>query len=385
MHDLSRIAHMEPSPIRRIYEKAITMDDIIFFSIGEPDFKTPDAVIETAVASMRAGETHYTSNAGIADLRAAVSENLLSYDRVSYDPDGEICVTSGGMEALLLSLLATLDPGDEVILADPSYTNYKDQILIAKGIPVFVPVREEDGFNFRPDDLRAAITEKTRVIMLNTPANPTGGVAGEALLREIAKIAEEHDLIILFDEVYKYLFYGNEPFFSIARIPGMKERTLIIDSTSKTYAMTGWRCGWIAGPRRIVSNIPKIQENVCSCVPAFVQRGAAYALRNCAEDVAAMNRQYRARRDAIYEGINAIPRLSAVLPNGAFYLFVNIQKTGLTSEEFAMRLLEEGHVALAPGSAFGPSGEGFVRISYATSLENIAEGLRRIRAFTESL
>lgn len=385
MHDLSRIAHMEPSPIRRIYEKAITMDDIIFFSIGEPDFKTPDAVIETAVASMRAGETHYTSNAGIADLRAAVSENLLSYDRVSYDPDGEICVTSGGMEALLLSLLATIDPGDEVILADPSYTNYKDQILIAKGIPVFVPVREEDGFNFRPDDLRAAITEKTRVIMLNTPANPTGGVAGEALLREIAKIAEEHDLIILFDEVYKYLFYGNEPFFSIARIPGMKERTLIIDSTSKTYAMTGWRCGWIAGPRRIVSNIPKIQENVCSCVPAFVQRGAAYALRNCAEDVAAMNRQYRARRDAIYEGINAIPRLSAVLPNGAFYLFVNIQKTGLTSEEFAMRLLEEGHVALAPGSAFGPSGEGFVRISYATSLENIAEGLRRIRAFTESL
>ena len=385
MHDLSRIAHMEPSPIRRIYEKAITMDDIIFFSIGEPDFKTPDAVIETAVASMRAGETHYTSNAGIADLRAAVSENLLSYDRVSYDPDGEICVTSGGMEALLLSLLATIDPGDEVILADPSYTNYKDQILIAKGVPVFVPVREEDGFNFRPDDLRAAITEKTRVIMLNTPANPTGGVAGEPLLREIAKIAEEHDLIILFDEVYKYLFYGNEPFFSIARIPGMKERTLIIDSTSKTYAMTGWRCGWIAGPRRIVSNIPKIQENVCSCVPAFVQRGAAYALRNCAEDVAAMNRQYRARRDAIYEGINAIPRLSAVLPNGAFYLFVNIQKTGLTSEEFAMRLLEEGHVALAPGSAFGPSGEGFVRISYATSLENIAEGLRRIRAFTESL
>ena len=385
MHDLSRIAHMEPSPIRRIYEKAITMDDIIFFSIGEPDFKTPDAVIETAVASMRAGETHYTSNAGIADLRAAVSENLLSYDRVSYDPDGEICVTSGGMEALLLSLLATIDPGDEVILADPSYTNYKDQILIAKGVPVFVSVREEDGFNFRPDDLRAAITEKTRVIMLNTPANPTGGVAGEPLLREIAKIAEEHDLIILFDEVYKYLFYGNEPFFSIARIPGMKERTLIIDSTSKTYAMTGWRCGWIAGPRRIVSNIPKIQENVCICVPAFVQRGAAYALRNCAEDVAAMNRQYRARRDAIYEGINAIPRLSAVLPNGAFYLFVNIQKTGLTSEEFAMRLLEEGHVALAPGSAFGPSGEGFVRISYATSLENIAEGLRRIRAFTESL
>ena len=385
MHDLSRIAHMEPSPIRRIYEKAITMDDIIFFSIGEPDFKTPDAVIETAVASMRAGETHYTSNAGIADLRAAVSENLLSYDRVSYDPDGEICVTSGGMEALLLSLLATIDPGDEVILADPSYTNYKDQILIAKGVPVFVSVREEDGFNFRPDDLRCAITEKTRVIMLNTPANPTGGVAGEPLLREIAKIAEEHDLIILFDEVYKYLFYGNEPFFSIARIPGMKERTLIIDSTSKTYAMTGWRCGWIAGPRRIVSNIPKIQENVCSCVPAFVQRGAAYALRNCAEDVAAMNRQYRARRDAIYEGINAIPRLSAVLPNGAFYLFVNIQKTGLTSEEFAMRLLEEGHVARAPGSAFGPSGEGFVRISYATSLENIAEGLRRIRAFTESL
>ncbi|MBQ7582273.1 MAG: pyridoxal phosphate-dependent aminotransferase [Lachnospiraceae bacterium] len=381
MRELSAIAHMQPSPIRRIYEKAITMDDVVFFSIGEPDFRTPEAVIEEAVCSLRDGETHYTSNAGIADLRKAISENLLAYDHVAYDPDGEICVTSGGMEALLLSLLVLTDPGDEVILADPSYTNYRDQIRIAKAVPRYVRVREEDGFNFRPEDLEQAITEKTRVIMLNTPANPTGGVASEKLLKQIADIAIKHDLWILFDEVYKYLFYGNEPFCSMAAILGMRERTLVIDSTSKTYAMTGW----IAGPREIVSNIPKVQENVCSCVPAFVQRGAAYALRNCAADVAEMNRQYRARRDLIWSGINEIPKLSAVLPDGAFYLFVNISETGLTSEDFASRLLEEAHVALAPGSAFGPSGEGFVRISYACSLETIAEGVRRIRRFIDKL
>ena len=376
---------MQPSPIRRIYEKAITMDDVVFFSIGEPDFRTPEAVIEEAVRSLRGGETHYTSNAGIADLRKAISENLLTYDHAAYDPDGEICVTSGGMEALLLSLLVLTDPGDEVILADPSYTNYRDQICIAKAVPRYARVREEDGFNFRPEDLEQAITEKTRVIMLNTPANPTGGVASEKLLKQIADIAIKHDLWILFDEVYKYLFYGNEPFCSMAAIPGMRERTLIIDSTSKTYAMTGWRCGWIAGPREVVSNIPKVQENVCSCVPAFVQRGAAYALRNCTNDVGEMNRQYRARRDLIWSGINEIPKLSAVLPDGAFYLFVNISETGLTSEEFASRLLEEAHVALAPGSAFGPSGEGFVRISFACSLETIAEGVRRIRRFIDKL
>ena len=385
MRELSRIAHMEPSPIRKVYEKAITMDDIIFFSLGEPDFDTPKAAVDACIASLKRGETHYTPNAGLPDLRAAIAERMAAYDGISYDPGTEIAVTSGGMEALILSLLVLIEPGDEVILAGTSYTNYKDQVLIAKGVPVFVPVTEDGGFGMTAAAIEAVVTEKTRAIMLNTPANPTGAVLPEKLLREIADVAVRHDLYVIFDEVYKYLYYEEVPFFNIAGIPGMRERTLVLDSCSKTYAMTGWRVGWIAGPAAIVTNIPKVQENLCSCVPAFVQRGAAAALRECEADVLAMNRQYKARRDRICAGINAIPKLSARVPEGAFYLFVNIKETGLTSEEFAMRLLEEGHVALSPGSAFGPSGEGFVRLSYATSLDKIDEGVRRIAAFCEKL
>ena len=385
MRKLSTIAHMAPSPIRRIYEKAVLMDDVVFFSLGEPDFDTPPQVVEAAVESLRRGETHYTPNAGIFPLREAIAQNLRDYDRVAYDPSSEIAVTSGGMEALVLALLALVEPGDEVILADPSYTNYRDQIAIAKGVPVYVPVHEENGFQFDPDDLRRAVTDRTRAIMLNTPANPTGGVASRRQLEEVAEIARQHDLWVIFDEVYKYLFYGDSPFVSIASLPGMRERTLVLDSCSKTYAMTGWRVGWIAGPAEVVGCIPKIQENVCSCVPAFVQRGAISALRTAREDVRRMNEEYRRRRDAVVAGVNAIPGLSARTPEGAFYLFVNIRETGLSSEDFAMRLLEEGRVALSPGSAFGPSGEGYVRISYASSVENIRKGVARMADFVRMI
>ncbi len=385
MRKLSTIAHMAPSPIRRIYEKAVLMDDVVFFSLGEPDFDTPPQVVEAAIESLRRGETHYTPNAGILPLREAIAENLRDYDGVAYDPSSEIAVTSGGMEALVLALLALVEPGDEVILADPSYTNYRDQIVLAKGVPVYVPVREENGFQFDSDDLRRAVTDRTRIIMLNTPANPTGGVASRRQLEEVAEIARRHDLWVIFDEVYKYLFYGESPFVSIASLPGMRDRTLVLDSCSKTYAMTGWRVGWIAGPAEVVGCIPKIQENVCSCVPAFVQRGAISALRTARDDVLRMNEEYRRRRDTVVAGVNAIPGLSARTPEGAFYLFVNIRDTGLSSEDFAMRLLEEGRVALSPGSAFGPSGEGYVRISYASSVENIRKGVARMADFVRAI
>ena len=385
MYPLSTIAHMPRSPIRRIYEKAIQMDDVIFFSLGEPDFDTPRQAVEETVRSLRRGETRYTPNAGLPALRQAIADNLLEDDHVAYDPETDICVTSGGMEALVLALMTLIEPGDEVILTDPSYTNYRDQIQICKGVPVYVPVREEDGFQYRPDDLRRAVTDRTRVIMINTPANPTGGVASRELLEEIAAIAVEHDLYVLFDEVYKHIYYGDDPFFCIAAAPGMRERTLVIDSCSKTYAMTGWRIGWIAGPGEIVSCIPKLQENLCSCVPAFVQRGANCALKTAGEDARRMALAYRERRDFIVKAINAIPGLSAREPKGAFYLFVNIRQSGLSSEEFAMRLLEEARVALSPGSAFGPSGEGYVRISYATSIDNLREGVARINAFMRRL
>ena len=385
MQALSDIAKMRPSPIRRIYEKAIQMDDVVFFSLGEPDFDTPPQVVQSAIDSLRRGETHYTPNAGLLALREAIADNLREYDGVAYDPASEIAVTSGGMEALVLSLMAIVEPGDEVILADPSYTNYRDQIAICRGKPVYVPVREGNGFQFDPAELRRAVTDRTRAIMVNTPSNPTGAVASRERLGEIAAIARERDLWVIFDEVYKHLFYGDSPFVNIASLPGMRERTLVLDSCSKTYAMTGWRVGWVAGPAAVVGNIPKIQENLCSCVPAFVQRGAICALRTAREDVVRMNAEYRARRDAIVAGINAIPGLSSLTPEGAFYLFVNIRETGLSSEEFAWRLLEEGHVALSPGSAFGPSGEGYVRISYASSIDNLEKGVARIARFVRAL
>ena len=385
MFPLSTIAHMPPSPIRRVYERAILMDDVVFFSLGEPDFGTPSQVIDAAVASLRRGETHYTPNAGLPELRSAIADNLRDYDGVDYDPAAEVAVTSGGMEALVLALLTIIEPGDEVILPDPSYTNYRDQVLICKGVPVYVPAREENGFQFDIDELERAITPRTRAIMLNTPSNPTGGVASRVQLERIAELAVRHDLYVIFDEVYKYLYYGEEPFFNIARAPGMRERTMVIDSCSKTYAMTGWRVGWLAGPADVVGCVPKIQENLCSCVPAFVQRGAACALRTGGPDALRMRDAYRQRRDVIVSGVNAIPELSARTPEGAFYLFVNIRKTGLSSENFAMRLLEEGRVALSPGSAFGPSGEGYVRISYASDVSILREGVRRMAAFMERL
>ena len=385
MKPISKLSQMRPSPIRKIYEKAITMEDVVFFSLGEPDFDTPVCAVDEAVASLRRGETHYTPNAGLPDLRRAIAENLSAYDGLSYDPDGEIAVTSGGMEGLTLSLMALCDPGDEVLLPDPSYTNYGDQIRICGAVPRYIPVSEDDRFLLRPEALEPAVTGKTKVLMLNTPSNPTGAVIPEDCLRRIAEIVLEHDLYVIFDEVYKYLYYGDAPFFNIARIPGLRERTLVIDSCSKTYAMTGWRVGWIAGPRGIVSNVPKLQENVCSCVPAFVQKGAAAALRGCSGEVAAMRAEYRRRRDAIVAGINSIGKLHAVTPEGAFYLFVNIRDTGLSSEEFATRLLTEARVALSPGSAFGEAGEGFVRMSYATSVENIERGLSRIAEWVKTL
>ncbi len=383
MQRISTIAKMAPSPIRRIYEKAVQMDDVVFFSLGEPDFDTPPQVVDAAIESLRRGETHYTPNAGLLPLREAIAENLLEYDHIAYDPAAEIAVTSGGMEALVLALLALVEPGDEVILADPSYTNYRDQIAICKGVPVYVPVREENGFQFDPADLRRAVTDRTRAIMVNTPSNPTGAVASRENLETIAAVARDYDLFVIFDEVYKHLFYGDTPFVNIASLPGMRERTIVLDSCSKTYAMTGWRVGWIAGPAEVVGNIPKIQENLCSCVPAFVQRGAICALRTARDDVRRMNEAYRARRDVIVAGINSIPGLSARTPEGAFYLFVNIRGSGFSSEEFALRLLEEGRVALSPGSAFGPSGEGYARISYASSIGNLKKGIARIATFME--
>ena len=383
MIKLSKIAQMRPSPIRKMFEMALGMENVVHLSLGEPDFSTPINIKEAAIESLTRGETHYTPNAGSPLLKRAIAKHLKVYDKVEYDPETEVVVTASGMEALYLTMLAILDPGDEVILADPSYVNYRDQVVMCNAIPKFVQVDQKEGFNFNCENLRKAINSKTKAILMNTPANPTGAVASRELLEKIAQIAIENDLLIIFDEVYKYFLYDDLEFCNIASIPGMKERTIVIDSFSKTYAMTGWRIGYIAGPKEITEKIPKIHENIVSCVAAFMQCAAIEALENSKAAIEQMKKEYLTRRDIIYNGISKIEGLSCLKPQGAFYLFVDIKRLGLSSEEFALRMLREGGVVLLPGSAFGESGEGFVRLSYATSIENIQEGLRRIDQFVQ--
>ncbi|MHC1719863.1 MAG: pyridoxal phosphate-dependent aminotransferase [Clostridiaceae bacterium] len=385
MIKLSKATNTPRSTIRVMFDMAATVDNVICFAAGEPDFDTPQNIVDAAKKALDAGETHYTPNAGIPQLRKAISKKLLEVNKVSYDPETEIIVTAGGVEALVLSMLSTLDPGDEVILPDPSYPNYLNQIMMLDTVPKFVQVFEEDSFMYRPEKLEEVITPKTRILILNSPANPTGGVASLEKLKAIAKIAVEHDLLVLSDEVYRDFIYDGMEFYSISSLEGMKERTVIIDSFSKTYAMTGWRIGYAAGPKEVIGSMAKLQENVVSCVNSATQYAAIEALEGPQDSVKVMLDKYAERRDLVYNGINSIENLSCKKPEGAFYAFVNISKTGLTSQEFAMRLLKEESVIVVPGTGFGKHGEGFIRIAYPTSNENIEEGMRRIARFAKSL
>jgi len=385
MIKLSKATEAPRSTIRVMFDMAEKYDDLIKFTAGEPDFATPQNVVDAAKKALDDGETHYTPNGGILPLRKAISKKLLRTNKVSYDPEKEIIVTSGGVEALVLAMISTLDPGDEVILPDPSYPNYLNQIIMLGAVPKFVQVFEEDSFMYRPEKLEEAITPKTRIIILNSPANPTGGVANLEKLEAIARVVMKHDILVLSDEVYRDLIYDNMEFFSICSLEGMRERTVIIDSFSKTYAMTGWRIGYAAGPEAVIGSMTRLQENVVSCVNSATQYAGLEALEGPQDSVKVMMDKYAERRDLVYNGINSIKNLSCKKPEGAFYAFVNISKTGLTSQDFAMRLLEEARVVVVPGTGFGKNGEGFVRIAYPTSNENIEEGLRRIKKFVESL
>jgi len=385
MIKLSKATEAPRSTIRVMFDMAEKYDDLIKFTAGEPDFATPQNVVDAAKKALDAGETHYTPNGGILPLRKAISKKLLRTNKMSYDPEKEIIVTAGGVEALALAMISTLDPGDEVILPDPSYPNYMNQIMMLGAVPKFVQVFEEDSFMYRPEKLEEAITPKTRILILNSPANPTGGVASLKKLEDIARIVVKHDLLVLSDEVYRDLIYDNMEFFSICSLEGMRDRTVIIDSFSKTYAMTGWRIGYAAGPEEVIGSMTRLQENVVSCVNSATQYAGLEALEGPQDSVKVMLDKYAERRDLVYNGINSIENLSCKKPEGAFYAFVNISKTGLTAQDFAMRLLEEARVVVVPGTGFGKNGEGFVRIAYPTSNENIEEGLRRIRMFVEGL
>ncbi|WP_437833299.1 pyridoxal phosphate-dependent aminotransferase (plasmid) [Niallia taxi] len=385
MKDLSRkIQGIKAAKVRQMYELSQGLDDVVSFVIGEPEFDTPKNIIDAAKKAMDNGETHYTPNAGILPLRVAVSKHFLEFDKVSYNPEDEIFITVGGMQGLSLSLLILTNPGDEVIVSDPCYTNYFGMIEMNNAVPVTVPVFEEEGFHFTEERLRKAITPKTKAIILNSPSNPTGAVASRDTMEMIARLAIEYDIYVIFDEVYKYLTY-DEPFFNIARISGMKDRTIIIDSVSKSFAMTGWRVGYCLAPKPIVAQMQKIQEFMLSCVNTPAQYAAIEALTGPTDAYTSMNEQYKERRSIMVERINQIDKISCLMPKGAFYVFMNIKETGLTSDEFALKLLHEQHVVVSPGDCFGTMGEGYVRLSYASSVDNIHKGFDRISRFIQNL
>lgn len=371
------------SMIREMFAMQDGMTDVISFALGEPDFTAPQHVIDATVASLQRGETHYTPNAGIPALRQAVSD---LYKRRGLDyTSKEVLIGAGAISLLNLACTAMLDIGDEVLVPDPGWANYVGLMMQVGAVPVPVRMKEENGFMYDVADLKAALTPKTKMILLNSPSNPTGGVASEENLRQVAEFAKENDLYILADEIYRELLWDDEPYASIAGFPGMKERTVVVDGFSKTYAMTGMRLAWAVAPEEVIVVMTKLLENVLSSVNEGVQWGGVAALNGSQECVEEMKRQYRRRREIIVNGLNDMKGVSCLMPKGAFYAFPNISKLGLSSREFAMRLLKEKHVVVVPGTGFGEGGEGFVRLAYATSEENIREGLRRMKEFVESL
>lgn len=380
----SRIAdHVRTIPrsgIRDFFEIVQSMKEVISLGIGEPDFVTPWHIRESAIYSLEKGRTGYTSNLGAPRLRRAIAAYVENHFSVGYNPHDEIIVTVGVSEAIDLALRALLNPGDEVLYHEPCYVSYSPSILLAGGVPVAVATRAEDEFTLRAVDLEKAITPKTRVLMLNFPTNPTGAVMPQEELKKIAALAVKHDLVVLSDEIYSELTYDEVPHHSIAALPGMKERTVFLHGFSKAFAMTGWRIGYACGPADIIEAMMKIHQYSILCAPVMAQEAALEALERGQRSMERMREEYRLRRNLIVTSLNEAG-IPCHLPKGAFYVFPDIRGTGMTSKEFALKLLEEKKVAVVPGTAFGPSGEGYVRCSYATALDQIKIAVERISDF----
>ncbi len=377
-----RTQALPASGIRRFFDIMATMDDVISLGVGEPDFITPWPIRDAAIRSIEAGHTHYTSNAGLLALREQLARHLNRLSGLQYEPQGELLITSGVSEGLDVAIRALIDPGDEVILPDPSYVAYPAAITLAGGLPVAVPTTAADAFALDPDRLRAAITPRTKALLLGFPANPTGAVHPRDILDRIAQIAIDHDLLVLSDEIYDRLVYGVEH-TPIAALPGMRDRTNTLGGFSKDYAMTGWRVGSLAAPFAILEGIMKIHQYVMMSAPTVAQHAALEALAGSEEHVVAMREEYDRRRRLIVDGFNRIG-LPCVEPRGAFYCFPSVTGSGLDDEQFAEQLLLAERVALIPGSAFGAAGRGYVRACYATSYEEIEEALRRIQRFVSA-
>jgi aminotransferase len=378
----ARVNAVPPSGIRRFFDILATMDDVISLGVGEPDFDTPRVIVEAGVESLREGRTHYTSNYGTIELRRALAAHLERRYGVAYDPATEVLITIGASEAVDVALRATCDPGDEVILHEPSYVSYVPAIVFAGGTPVPVATRFADDFALDPAAVEAAVTPRTKALFLGYPCNPTGAVLPDAVQDELARIAERHDLLVYSDEIYDRLVYGSYRHRAFSALPGMRERTILMGGFSKAYAMTGWRVGYLAAPASILAGIVKVHQYAIMSAPSTAQDAALAAIIDGEPEVERMRVEYDRRRRLLVDGLNAVG-LETFEPLGAFYAFPRITSTGLDSDTFARRLLEEEHVAVVPGNAFGPSGEGHVRACYATSYEQLEEALVRIGRFVE--
>ena len=376
------ITEIQPSGIRRFFDAASTMSNVISLGVGEPDFDTPWHVREEGIYSLEKGRTFYTGNSGLLELREEIGRYLDRRFGLSYSAD-EILVTVGGSEAIDIGFRTMLDPGDEVIIPEPCYVSYLPCVKLAGGVPVRLPLEEKDQFKLTKEKLLSAITDKTKILVLPFPNNPTGAILNREELQIIADIVKEHDLFVMSDEIYSELIYEGGH-VSIASIPGMRERTIVINGFSKSYAMTGWRLGYAAGPKEIMKQMLKIHQFVIMCAPTTSQYAAIEALRNGDEDVRRMRESYDERRRFLVNALNEMG-LPCFEPKGAFYVFPNISAYGMTSEEFARRLLEQERVAVVPGTAFGECGEGFLRISYAYSIDNLKKALDKIEKFIDTL
>lgn len=378
------VESVPPSGIRRFFDIAAEMEDVISLGVGEPDFVTPWTIRESCIYGLEQGYTSYTANRGMLELREEIARLKEEYVGVRYDPKTDILVTVGVSEALDLAMRAILSPGDEVLIPEPCYVSYKACAAMAGGVPVTVPTSIGHEFRVTAKDLAAHLTKKTRALLIGYPNNPTGAVMRRADLIDIARFAEENDLIVISDEIYGDLTYGGEPHVSFASLPGMKERTILLDGFSKAYAMTGWRIGYALGAPEVIAAMTKIHQYTMLCAPITAQVAAIEALRRGEKYKRKMVAEYDTRRGFIHGGLTRLG-LSCFEPEGAFYIFPDITSTGLTSEDFAEKLLMAEHVALVPGSAFGECGEGYVRCSYATSLDKIDEALLRIENFLGKL
>jgi aminotransferase len=382
-HISERANQLSPSGIRKFFDLLSSMEGVISLGVGEPDYTTPWHIREAAIESLEKGVTMYTSNAGMLELRQELARYLRDRYAVSYSPEGELLITVGVSEALDLTMRAILDPGDEVIIPDPAFVAYEACVVMAGGVPVMAPTSEEDAFELRASAVEERITSKTRAILVGFPANPTGAVMSRDKLKEIADLAKKHGLLVVSDEIYAELVYGVEH-TCFAGLPGMKENTILLGGFSKAFAMTGWRIGYACGPREVVAAMTKIHQYTMMCAPTMGQVAAIEALRSGGDEAAEMVADYNRRRRVIVKGLRDIG-LSCFEPKGAFYAFPSIRSTGMTSADFAERLLTEEKVAVVPGSAFGKCGEGYVRCCYATSLTDIEEALGRMRRFLKKV